>query len=91
MPRPRFFWHLFVGWGALLVTVVAACFFLASLELARLADEAQLRRMTDAAAGLAAWLPADPATVQADAFATATADIARTCRSEEPGRRPQAG
>jgi two-component system, OmpR family, phosphate regulon sensor histidine kinase PhoR len=78
MPRPRFYRHLFVGWGALLVAVVAACFFLASLELARLADEAQLRRMTDAAAGLAAWLPADLATVKADSFATATAEIART-------------
>ena len=78
MPRPRFFWHLFVGWGALLVAVVAACFWLASLQLARLADEAQLRRMTDAAAGLAAWLPADPAAVKAESFAAATAEISRT-------------
>lgn len=78
MPRPRFFRHLFVGLGTLLVAVVAACFFLASLQLARLADEAQLRRMTDAAAGLVAWLPADLATVKAESFATATAEIART-------------
>jgi two-component system phosphate regulon sensor histidine kinase PhoR len=78
MPRPRFFWHLFVGWGALLVAVVAACFFLASLALARLADEAQLRRMTDAAAGLAARLPADPAAATAESFAAAAEEICRT-------------
>ena len=57
MPRTRFVWHLFAGWCAVVAAVCIACFWLASLQLARLADEAQLRRMTDAADGLAAALP----------------------------------
>jgi two-component system phosphate regulon sensor histidine kinase PhoR len=78
MPRRRFFWQLFVGWGLLLAAVIVACFWLASLQLARLADEAQLRRMTDAAASLAARLPAEPRSVAADDFAAAAAEISRT-------------
>jgi len=49
MPRTRFVWHLFAGWCALAATVCGGCFWLASVELARLADQSQLRRMTDAA------------------------------------------
>jgi len=56
MPRTRFIWHLFAGWCGLVALVFGACFWLSSVQLARLADESQLRRMGDAAAGLAAVL-----------------------------------
>ena len=61
MPRTRLVWQLFAGWCVLVIAVCGACFWLASMELARLAEEAQLRRMADAAAGLADILAREPA------------------------------
>jgi len=78
MPRTRFVWHLFAGWCALVAAVLAACFWLSSVQLARLADEAQLRRMSDAAFGLAAVLPVEASAITADGFAAAAREIART-------------
>ena len=71
MPRTRFVWQLFAGWSALVAVVFAACFWLASVQLARLADEAQTRRMADAAAGLAARLPEDAGSMRDEAFLAA--------------------
>ncbi|NBW96097.1 MAG: HAMP domain-containing protein [Planctomycetia bacterium] len=80
MPRTRFVWQLFAGWSALVAVVFAACFWLASVQLARLADEAQTRRMADAAAGLAARLPEDAGSMRDEAFLAAGREIARTAR-----------
>ena len=80
MPRTRFVWHLFAGWCVLVAAVFVACYWLASLQLARLADDAQIRRMTDAAAGLAARLPARWDTITPESFTAAAGDIARTAR-----------
>ena len=59
MPRTRFAWHLFVLWCALAAVIVAACQWWASLELARLADAMQARRLADAGATLVAMFPFD--------------------------------
>ncbi len=80
MPRTRFVWRLFAGWCAVVAAICTACFWLASLQLARLADDAQLRRMTDAADGLAAALPAGPGGFTPDWFASAAGEISRTAR-----------
>ncbi|MEI6241547.1 MAG: ATP-binding protein [Planctomycetia bacterium] len=80
MPRTRFVWQLFGGWCVLVATVCVACFWLASMELARLAEEAQLRRMADAAAGLADILAREPDPLRPDAFAHAAGEIAAMAR-----------
>ena len=84
MLRTRLIWHLFANWCALVAAVFVACFWLASVELARLADEYQVRRMTDAATEITALLLAEVdqkehvAGYNAAAFATGAAEIART-------------
>ncbi|MFM8433985.1 MAG: sensor histidine kinase [Planctomycetia bacterium] len=78
MPRTRFVWQLFAGWCALVAVVCAACFWIASMQLARLADEAQLRHLADAAVGLAAILPRDSATLTAGVFAERAREVAAT-------------
>ena len=50
MPRTRFVWQLFAGWCALVAVVLSACFWISSVQIARLADEAQRRRLA------AGWL-----------------------------------
>ncbi|NDC63401.1 MAG: sensor histidine kinase [Planctomycetia bacterium] len=50
------------------------------MELARLADSTQLRRMTDAISGLAETLSAGAGGVDAAGFAAAAAEVARTAR-----------
>jgi two-component system, OmpR family, phosphate regulon sensor histidine kinase PhoR len=80
MPRTRFVWHLFAGWCALAATVCGGCFWLASVELARLADQSQLRRMTDAATGLADTLKTGDGPVDTAAFTAAAREVARTAR-----------
>ncbi|MCE9632048.1 MAG: HAMP domain-containing protein [Planctomycetia bacterium] len=54
MPRTRLVWHLFAGWCALVATTLAVGFWIASVQLADIADEAQRTRLTDSARGLAA-------------------------------------
>jgi len=66
MARSRFVWHVFAGFCAVVAAVLLGCFWMASLQLARLADAAQLERVADAATGLAGLLstrsaPVDPA------------------------------
>jgi two-component system phosphate regulon sensor histidine kinase PhoR len=80
MPRTRFVWQLFAGWCVLVALVCAACFWIASMQLARLADEAHLRRLADAAAGLAAILPEDSESLTADVFAERAREVAATAR-----------
>jgi two-component system phosphate regulon sensor histidine kinase PhoR len=57
LPRTRLVWHLFAGWCGLLAVVLVVCFWQASVQMARLADESQLRLMLDAARSLSARLP----------------------------------
>ncbi|NDC53542.1 MAG: HAMP domain-containing protein [Planctomycetia bacterium] len=78
MPRTRFVWQLFAGWCALVAVVLSACFWISSVQLARLADDSQLRRMADAAVGLADLLPPDPAAITDESFTAAAGEIART-------------
>ena len=80
MPRTRFVWQLFAGWCLLVAMACAACFWLSSMQLARLAEEAQVRRLADAAAGLAAILPQDAASLTAESFAKAAGELATTVR-----------
>ena len=47
MPRTRLVWHLFAGWCVLVTAVLAGCFWLASMQLAALATEAQRHRLED--------------------------------------------
>ncbi|MGA1617311.1 MAG: ATP-binding protein [Pirellulales bacterium] len=53
MPRTRLVWHLFATYMVAVATVMAGCYWLASLQLARLADETQFQQMTTLATGLA--------------------------------------
>ncbi|MEI8229241.1 MAG: HAMP domain-containing protein, partial [Planctomycetota bacterium] len=63
-----------------MATTGAACFWVASMQLARLAEEAQLRRMADAAAGLADILARDVVPPTPESFAAAAGEIAATAR-----------
>ena len=60
MARSRFAWQLFAGCCALVAGIVVACQWLASVELARLADALQVRRLADAGGIAALLLPEDP-------------------------------
>ena len=64
----------------LVATTGAACFWVASMQLARLAEEAQLRRMADATAGLAAILARDTMPPTPESFAAAAGEIAASAR-----------
>jgi two-component system phosphate regulon sensor histidine kinase PhoR len=66
MPRTRLAWHLFAGWCSLAAALLVCCSWLASLELARLADEALRQRLLAVAAA-----------VPADAESAALAALAR--------------
>ena len=54
MPRTRLVWHLFAGWCVVVSVVLAGCFWLASVQLAALATEAQRQRLIDLGLGLLA-------------------------------------
>ena len=54
MPRTRLVWHLFAGWCVVVAVVLAGCFWLASVQLAALATEAQRQRLIDLWLGLLA-------------------------------------
>jgi two-component system phosphate regulon sensor histidine kinase PhoR len=72
MPRSRIAWRWFAAWCLLVVAVVVGCQWLASVELARLADAAHVERMLETARTLSTVLPDDPADDSAWA-----ADVAR--------------
>ena len=66
MPRTRLVWRLFAAWCSLVAAVLAGCYWLASLQLAGLADESLRQRLVDAANRLVATVapaggPVDPA------------------------------
>jgi two-component system phosphate regulon sensor histidine kinase PhoR len=54
MPRTRLVWHLFAGWCALVTMTLAVGFWIASVQLADIVDEAQRMRMIDSARAIAA-------------------------------------
>ncbi|MCS5680325.1 MAG: hypothetical protein NZ603_10565, partial [Acidimicrobiales bacterium] len=59
MPRTRLVWHLFAGWCVLVGGVLAGCFWVASVQMAALANEAERQRLTDVARGLADTITID--------------------------------
>lgn len=68
MPRTRLVWHLFAGWCGLVASGLVVCSWLASVELARLADVTEYRRMDDVAQMAATTAPpasADPQALSA--------------------------
>jgi two-component system phosphate regulon sensor histidine kinase PhoR len=72
MARSRFVWHVFAGFCALVAAGLVGCFWLASVQLARLADASQLQRVADVATGLTAIFPDRADTLDPTAFADAT-------------------
>lgn len=46
MPRTRLVWHLFLAWVSLVTAVLVASSWLASVQLARIAEEDQRQRLT---------------------------------------------
>ena len=72
MARSRFVWHVFAGFCALVAAGVVGCFWLSSVQLARLADAAQLQRVADVATGLAAIFPDPSRKLDAATFTDAT-------------------
>jgi two-component system phosphate regulon sensor histidine kinase PhoR len=81
MPRTRFVWRLSSALCALAAVVLVGCFWVASVELARLADAALLRRLTDALTAVTKLLPAD-GPIDATAFTTAATSVQRTALVE---------
>ena len=69
MPRTRLVWHLFAGWCSLVAVVLVGCTWLASVQLARLADGAQRRRISDTVATIAERLAPDGGPIDAATFA----------------------
>lgn len=68
MPRTRLVWHLFAGWCGLVASGLVVCAWMASVELARLADVSEYRRMQDVAEMTATTTPsasADPRALSA--------------------------
>lgn len=49
MPRTRLVWHLFIAWCSLVAAVLIASSWLASVQLARIAEEDQRQRLTELA------------------------------------------
>jgi two-component system phosphate regulon sensor histidine kinase PhoR len=74
MPRLRFIWQIFTALAAVTAAVLAGCFWVASVEVARLADAKLLRRMSDAAA---AMLPEGGTALDPGGFASAADPVQR--------------
>ena len=53
MPKPRLARHFFVTYAVALVTVLAGCYWLTTVRMASVTEEAEFERMTAAAVGLA--------------------------------------
>ena len=60
MPRSRLAWRWFAVWSLLVVGLLVVSQWIASVELARLADAMQMERMSERARNLSASLPDDP-------------------------------
>ena len=76
MARSRFAWHLFACICALVAALLVGCFWLASVQLARLSDSAQLQRVADIATGLASVLEQRSGGVEPAEFIAATRRMA---------------
>ena len=61
MPRSRLAWRWFAAWCLLVAAVSVGCQWLASVEMARLADSMQVQQLIETAGRLSAILPDDPA------------------------------
>jgi len=72
MARSRFVWQVFAGFCALVAAGLVGCFWLSSVQLARLADEAQLQRVADMATGLAASFSDHADSIEPGLFADTT-------------------
>jgi two-component system phosphate regulon sensor histidine kinase PhoR len=72
MARSRFVWHVFAGFCAVVAAGLVGCFWLASVQLARLADASQLQRVADVATGLTKLFPDRTEAIAPAAFADAT-------------------
>jgi two-component system phosphate regulon sensor histidine kinase PhoR len=82
MPRTRFVWRLSSALWALAAVVLVGCFWVASVELAHLADAALLRRLTDALAAVTKLLPNDAGPLDPEVFTTAATAVQRTAQVE---------
>ena len=71
MPRTRLVWHLFVVWCSLVAVVLAASSWLASVQLARVAEEDQRQRLTALAKLAGAVLAPNGGPLDPEAFAMA--------------------
>jgi len=76
MPRSRFSWHIFACICALVATLLVGCFWLSSVQLARLSDAAQLQRVADVATGLAGVLQLRAGDVEPAEFVAASRRMA---------------
>ena len=74
MPRTRLVWHLFTAWCSLVVVVLAASSWLASVQMARLADEGLRQRLVEAAEAL---VPDDAGPPDPAAFLARARDAGR--------------
>ena len=81
MARSRYVWHVFAGFCALVAAGMVGCFWLASVQLARLADASQLQRVADVATGLTAIFPDRAEAVDPAAFADATRRMVGSTRT----------
>jgi two-component system, OmpR family, phosphate regulon sensor histidine kinase PhoR len=75
MPRTRLVWHLFAGWCAMVTAALTACFWIASVQMAGLATEAEQHRLIDAARGLAATCRTATGGIDATAFTAHGRDL----------------
>lgn len=70
MPRTRLVWQLFLAWVSLVAAVLVASSWLASVQLARIAEEDQRERLTQLAELAGAITAADGESLDPAAFAT---------------------
>jgi len=74
MPRTRLVWHLFTAWCSLVVVLLAASSWLASVQMARLADAGLRQRLVEVAESL---VPGDTTPPDPEAFLKRAHDAAR--------------
>ncbi len=80
MPRNRFVWHVFAGCCALVAATAAAACWIASIQLAGLADAALRDRLADAGRGIAAVALASGGSIDHAAFEAGTRSLRESSR-----------
>ena len=78
MPRTRLVWHLFIAWCSLVAVVLVASSWLASVQLARIAEEDQRQRLTELARLAGAVTAPHDESLDPETFA----DVAGSTRTE---------